>query len=171
MARARDTASRLAGVRIAAVYASPIERTWETAQAVAEPHGVTPIAEDGLLEVDYGAWSGRTLASLSKLKAWRVVQETPSRFVFPEGEGLLEAQHRAVQTVARLAAGHKKKTIALVSHADIIKAVVSHHLGQPFDLFQRIGVSPTSVSVLDIPDAGPPRVVAVNTNGDPTSWT
>ena len=168
---ARRTAERLADLRIKAVYASPLERTWETAQLVAEPHGLEPIADEGLLEVDYGAWSGRTLASLAKLKAWRTVQHTPSRFVFPDGEGILEAQHRSVQAVIRLAAAHKKDTIALVSHADIIKAVVAHHLGQPLDLFQRIGVSPASVSVLDIADGFPPRVLAVNTNGDPSSWT
>ncbi len=169
--RARRTAEHLAGLRLAAVYASPIERTWETAQLVAEPHRLDPIVEDGLLEVDYGAWSGRTLASLYKLKAWRTVQLTPSRVVFPDGESLLDAQTRAVQTVARLARKHRKQTIGLVSHADIIKAVLAHHLGQPLDLFQRIGVSPASVSVLDIPDSGSPSVVAVNTTGDPSSWT
>lgn len=169
--RARRTAEYLAGLRLAAVYASPIERTWETAQLVAEPHRLNPIVEDGLLEVDYGAWSGRTLASLYKLKAWRTVQQTPSRVVFPDGESLLDAQTRAVQTVARLAREHRKQTIGLVSHADIIKAVLAHHLGQPLDFFQRIGVSPASVSVLDIPDSGPPSVVAVNTTGDPSSWT
>lgn len=167
---ARQTADRLSATKIAAIYASPIERTWETAQQVGNLQGLEPVGEDGLLEVDYGAWSGRTLASLAKLKAWRVIQSTPSQFVFPDGEGLLEAQQRAVQTVMRLAGRHRKQTIALVSHADIIKSVVSHFLGQPLDLFQRIGVAPTSVSVIDLPHGAPPRVVAVNTNGDPSSW-
>jgi broad specificity phosphatase PhoE len=96
---------------------------------------------------------------------------TPSRMIFPEGEGLLDAQHRGVQAVVRLASAHKKGTIALVSHGDIIKAVVSHFLGQPLDLFQRIAIAPTSVSVLDVAADAPPRVLAVNTNGAPSSWT
>jgi probable phosphoglycerate mutase len=167
---ARQTAGHLEGLKIVAVYSSPIERTWETAQEIGAPHGLTPIREDGLLEVDYGRWSGRTLASLSKLKAWRVVQRTPSQFVFPDGEGLLEAQQRGVQAVMGLARSHRKGTIALVTHADIIKAVISHFIGQPLDLFQRIMVAPTSVSVIDLPPDGEPRVVAVNTSGAQTTW-
>jgi probable phosphomutase (TIGR03848 family) len=167
---ARRTAANLAPARIDVVYASPIERTWETALAVAEPHKLSPIAHEGLLEVDYGDWSGRTLASLYKLKAWKIVQTTPSRMVFPNGESLLAAQERAVRAIELIAASHRKKSVALVTHADIIKAVVSHYLGQPLDLFQRVGVAPASVSVIDLPADGPPQVVAVNTNGDPTTW-
>ncbi|MGF1665822.1 MAG: histidine phosphatase family protein [Acidimicrobiia bacterium] len=167
---ARRTAANLATARIDVVYASPIERTWETALAVAEPHKLSPISHDGLLEVDYGDWSGRTLASLYKLKAWKIVQTTPSRMVFPNGESLRGAQERAVAATESIAAAHRKKTVALVTHADVIKAVVSHYLGQPLDLFQRVGVSPASVSVIDLPADGPPLVVAVNTNGDPATW-
>lgn len=169
-AQAHRTATALASVPIKAVYSSPIERTWETAQAVAEAHRLEPVAHDGLLEVDYGDWSGRTLASLAKLKAWRVVQSTPSRVTFPNGEALADAQRRAVRVCEELAARHRKATIALVTHADIIKSVVSHYLGQSLDHFQRVGVAPASVSVLDLPPGGPPMVVATNTNGDPTTW-
>lgn len=169
-ARAAELAERLASVRIAAVYASPIDRTWETAEAVAAVHRLEPTREDGLLEVDYGSWSGRTLKSLYRLKAWRVVQTTPSRMQFPDGESLADAQRRAVATVERIAGDHRRQTVAAVTHADIIKAVIAHFVGTPLDLFQRIGVAPTSVSVLDIPAEGIPRVVAVNTNGDPGTW-
>lgn len=165
------TADNLAGVKIKAVYASPIERTWQTAEAVASRHGLEPIAEDGLLEVDYGDWSGRTLKSLYRLKAWRVVQVTPSRMTFPNGENLADAQRRAVATVERLAALHTNQTIAAVTHADVIKSAVAHFVGTPLDQFQRIGVSPASVTVIDIPRHGPPRVTALNTNGDPTTWS
>lgn len=170
-AQARRTAGLLAGVSLKAVYASPIERTWETASVIAEPHRLEPIPHDGLLEVDYGDWTGRTLVSLSKLKAWRVVQQTPSRMVFPNGESLADAQNRAVRTCEELAARHRRDTIALVTHADVIKALLSHYLGQPLDLFQRVGVAPTSVSVVDLPAGGPPHVLATNTNGDPATWT
>lgn len=167
---ARRTAANLATAGIDVVYASPIERTWETALEIAALHKLSPIAHDGLLEVDYGDWSGRTLAALYKLKAWKVVQMTPSRMVFPNGESLLGAQERAVRTTESIAAAHRKKTVALVTHADVIKAIVSHYIGQPLDLFQRVGVAPASVSVIDLPTDGPPQVVAINTNGDPATW-
>ncbi len=168
---ARATAQRLASVKLKAVYASPIERTWETAIEIASVHGMEPIRDDGFLEVDYGAWSGRTLKSLYKLKAWRTVQLTPSRMVFPGGEAISDAQKRAVRACEELAARHKRDTVAAVSHSDVIKSIVAHYLGSPLDQFQRIGTSPASVTVLDLPPGGIPRVVAVNTNGDPLTWT
>lgn len=167
---AQATAQRMREIKLAAIYSSPIERTWETAIEVARFHKLEPRREDGLLEVDYGSWSGRTLRSLYPLKAWRVVQHTPSRMTFPGGESLLAAQQRAVATIERLAAAHRNQTVAAVSHADIIKSVLSHYLGQPLDLFQRIGVNPASVSVIDLPAAGMPMVRAINTSGEPT-WT
>ncbi len=168
---ARSTASRLAGLKLAAIYSSPIERTWETALAVAEPHGLAPEKEEGLLEVDYGAWSGRTLKSLYPLKAWRTVMHTPSRMTFPGGEALADVQRRAVEVCERLAARHPRSTVAAVSHGDVIKAILSNYLGQPLDLFQRIVVAPASVSVIDLPRTGLPRVLAINTDGGSTSWT
>lgn len=167
---AQRTARRLGDLGMAAVYSSPIERTWETAVIIAGQQGRHPIREDGLLEVDYGSWSGRTLKSLYRLKAWRTVQMTPSRMTFPEGENIAAAQRRAVEACERLAAAHGKKTIALVSHADIIKSVIAHYLGQPLDLFQRLAISPASVSVVDVPRQGIPMVVAVNTTGSGGSW-
>lgn len=167
---ARRTAANLATVKLKALYASPIERTWETAVEIGMPHALEPVREDGVIEIDYGDWSGRTLKSLYPLKAWRTVQATPSRMTFPNGENLADAQRRAVAAIDRLAAAHPKHTIAVVTHADVIKAVVAHHLGTPLDLFQRIGVSPASVTVIDFPKQGAPMVTAVNTNGEPSTW-
>lgn len=171
IAVAKATSERLAAVKVKAIYSSPIERTWETAIEVARPHQLKPIKHNGFIEVDYGNWSGRTLKSLYKLKAWRTVQLTPSRMVFPGGESIAGAQARAVRACEELAAKHNKDTIAVVSHSDIIKSIVAHYLGSPLDQFQRIGTNPGSVTVLDLPAGGVPRVVAVNTNGDPLTWT
>ena len=171
IAVAQATADRLAEVKVKAIYSSPIERTWETAIEVARPHRLKPIKHDGFIEVDYGNWSGRTLKSLYKLKAWRTVQVTPSRMVFPDGESITGAQARAVAACEELATKHSKDTIAVVSHSDIIKSIVAHYLGSPLDQFQRIGTNPGSVTVLDLPVGDVPRVVAVNTNGDPLTWT
>ncbi|MFO7549461.1 MAG: histidine phosphatase family protein [Acidimicrobiia bacterium] len=167
---ASGLADRLASVPFRAVYASPIERTWETALALTDRRRLEPIRHDGLLEVDYGDWSGRTLSSLSRLKAWRTVQTTPSRMRFPGGESLVEAQARAVASCEGIAGRHRSQTVALVTHADVIKALLSHYLGQPLDLFQRITVAPASLSVVDLPSGGTPRIVAVNTSGEPSTW-
>ena len=167
---ARATAERLSGLKMKALYASPIERTWETAQQVGAVQGLEPIRHDGFIEVDYGTWSGRTLKSLYKLKAWRTVQMTPSRMVFPEGESIAGAQARAVAACEELAAKHKGDMIAAVSHSDIIKSIVAHYLGSPLDQFQRIGISPASVTVLNLPAGGVASLAAINTNGDPLTW-
>lgn len=167
---AEAMAARLSDLKLRAIYSSPIERTWETAQIVAAPHGLTPIEEPGLIEVDYGSWSGRTLKSLYRLKAWRTVQMTPSRMQFPAGEAIADAQRRAVAACETLAASHGNDTIGLVSHSDVIQTIVGHYLGQPLDLFHRIGISPSSVSVIDVPRQGVPVVVAVNTAGAQGSW-
>lgn len=167
---ARRTAERLAATKLKAVYSSPIERTWETAVEICAPHKLNPIREDGVIEVDYGKWSGRTLKSLYGLKAWKTVQITPSRMTFPDGEALVDAQRRAVSAIERIAADHRKDIVAVVSHSDIIQMILAHHLGTPLDLFGRIQIAPASVSVLDIPHQGVPTVVGVNTNGDSSTW-
>ena len=159
---AQGAADALATTRLKAVYTSPIQRCLETAHIVAAPHRLTPQSVTDVQEVDFGRWQGRTLTSLRKLKAWQHLAHTPSRVRFPEGESLLEAQQRAVAALEGLAADHPNDHIAVCSHADIIKAVVSHYLGQPFDLFQRIMIAPASITTLHLPRQGPPMVLGVN---------
>ena len=162
---ARATADALAGLEIEAVYSSPIERTMETAAAVARPHEITPVVEPGLIEIDFGAWTGRTLESLRRTKDWKAVQTTPSRFRFPDGESFAEAQHRSVESVERIAGAHEGKTVVAVSHSDVIKLIIAHYLGQALDLFQRLRISTASVSELQIEGAHSPAVVSVNGRG------
>lgn len=156
-AAARDA---LSGLRPTAIVTSPVQRCRETAAIIAEPHGLDPFVDEGLSEVDFGRWQGRTLASLRRLKAWTSVQVAPSRFRFPDGESFVEVRARATAAVERLAAA--KGTVIACSHADVIKLVISHHLGQPLDAFQRIGVAPASISVLDLEPGLPGRVISVN---------
>ncbi len=167
---ARAVADRLREVELAAIYTSPIERTFETAEVIADGRGLTPDIEDGLLEIDFGTWAGRTLKSLARLKAWRTVQHTPSMVRFPEGESFAEAQSRAVDACRRLSQRHRKRTVAAVTHADVIKLVTAYALGTPLDLFQRILIAPASVTVIDLSDDAPPHVRAVNTDGTPETW-
>ena len=170
LAAAREVARRLSKVEIRAVYCSPIERTRETAAQIAEPHGHAPLTETGLLEVDYGEWTGQELAKLYKLPEWKTVIRQPSRMRFPGGESLAEAQLRGVQACEELVGRHPDGAIAIVTHADIIRLVLAFYLGQPLDFLSRLTVSPTSVSVLDISKKGGVTVTAINTNGDPGSW-
>jgi probable phosphomutase (TIGR03848 family) len=167
--QAAATASRLAELPITAVYASPLERTRETARIVAAPHGLRVRTRRGLGEVDYGDWTDRPLGQLRRRKDWTVVQATPSRMTFPNGESIRQAQARAVDETERLAADHPRETIVAVSHADVIKAIVAHHVGMPLDAFQRLVVEPASVTVLGLPERGHPVLLRLNDTGPPAS--
>lgn len=166
----RALARRLSEIDLAAVFCSPLERTRETAQLLAAPHGLAPLADHRLTEVDYGEWTGKTLADLYKLPEWKTVVHRPSRMRFPGGESPAEAQLRGTAAAQELADRHPDGTVMLVSHADIIRLLLGFYLGQPLDLWSRLTVSPTSVSVLDFAKNGAVTVTAINTNGDPSTW-
>src|SRR5215213_1921207 len=161
--QADGLAGRLGPVPLDAVYASPLERCQETAAAVAEAKGLKLQTLEGVIEVGYGDWTGRTLKELAKEPLWKVVQATPSAARFPEGESLYEMQARAVLAVERLRGAHPGQTVAVCSHADVIKAVVCHYLGMHLDLFQRVVVSPASVTAIAFGPA--PYLVRLNDTG------
>jgi probable phosphomutase (TIGR03848 family) len=165
VAQAQATAGRLAAMRVTAVYSSPLERTVETARAVARPHGLRVRTRRGIGEVDYGEWTDLPLGQLRRRKLWSTIQHTPSRVTFPGGESIRGAQTRAVETVETLAADHGDETIVVVSHADVIKAVVAHYLGMPLDTFQRLMIAPASVSILALPAGGAPMLLCCNDTG------
>ena len=165
-AQAKAVGERLAGVKkIAAIYASPLERTRETAAAISAAVGVKVTTDKGLLEVDIGDWTGQELKTVRKAPEWKQVHAYPSGFRFPGGESFLEMQTRIVSTIERLRHAHPGETIVAVSHADTIKAAVAHALGTHLDLFQRIVISPCSVTAIAYGDGGP-TVLSVNTTSD-----
>ena len=147
----------------AAVYASPLERTAETARPIARRLGLRVRSERGLIECDFGAWTGARLSSLVRKPEWREVQHWPSGFRFPEGESFLEMQARIAAAIGRLVRRHRGETIVAVSHADPIKAAVASAAGTHLDHFQRLTVSPCSVTALSYGSS--PRVLAVNSTG------
>ena len=149
-----------------AVYSSPLERAKETAAPISRALGLRTRIDRGLFECDFGDWTGRELKKLHKLPEWRTVQSAPSTFRFPNGESFTEMQTRMVSTLDRLRQQHPGGTIVCVSHADTIKAAVAHALGTHIDLFQRIVISPASVSALSW-HAGGPIVLTVNSTGRP----
>ena len=148
-------AERLTDWPLAAIYSSPLERARETAQPLAEHRKLSVVIENGLAEVAYGAWTGQTLQDLAKTPQWPQVQHTPSLFVFPEGEAMGAMQARAVAAIERLRLAHAGQVIALVSHADVIKAAVAYYIGMPFDLFQRLVVDTASLTWLHFTANGP----------------
>jgi probable phosphomutase (TIGR03848 family) len=161
-ADADKMAERLASTaKIEAVYASPLERARETAEPIARRLGRKVAIERGLVECDFGDWTGAELKSLRKLPEWRGVQSWPSGFRFPSGESFPEMQCRVTAAVARLRVRHPGATIVAVSHADPIKAVVADALGTHLDLFQRIVISPCSVTAVAYGETGP-LVLGVN---------
>jgi probable phosphoglycerate mutase len=146
---------------ISAVYASPLERTRETAAPLARVLGVRVRVDRGLTECDFGEWTGAELKKLMKLPEWATVQRYPSGFRFPGGESFVGMQARLVEAIAGLRRRHAGETIVAVSHADPIKAVVADALGTHLDLFQRIVISPCSVTAVSYGPVGP-AVLAIN---------
>jgi probable phosphoglycerate mutase len=147
-------ADRLAPLPVTAVYASPIERTTQTAEAVAARHRLPVRPLDGVIEADYGEWTGGKLVDLARTDLWQTVQRAPSRAQFPGGESLAAMQARMVSALDQVAAEHPGDLVVVVSHADPIKAAIAYYTGLHLDLFQRIHVSPASVSILELSPLG-----------------
>jgi probable phosphomutase (TIGR03848 family) len=164
--QARSLAARLRQVPLAAAVHSPLLRCAQTLDAIlavrAEP--VARHADPRLVECDYGRWTGRPLRELADDPLWRDVQTAPSTVVFPDGEAMAAMAERAVSAVADWRARQPDGVVAMVTHGDVIKAILSDALGQSFDAFQRIAVAPGSLSVVAYTPDGP-RVLRVNDTG------
>ena len=164
-AQAQRAAERIAELgSIAAIYSSPLERARETAAPIARATRRAVRVERGLIECDFGAWTGQSLRRLMKKPEWSTVQRAPSMFRFPQGESFVEMQNRMVGALDRIRRRHPGKTVVCVSHADTIKAAVAHATGTPLDLFQRIVISTCSVTAILYTDAAP-IVLTVNSTG------
>ncbi|MDY7078553.1 MAG: histidine phosphatase family protein [Chloroflexota bacterium] len=162
--QAEALAQRLAKVEIEAIYASPLERTVETAKIIAAPHDLPVVVRQELGEVRFGRWTGEPLERLRRRRLWRAVQFAPSTTRFPGGEGPREMQARVVAELERLRDKHSQQTLAVVSHSDVIKAAVAFYIGLPLDLFQRLVISTASLTVLEL--SGPmSRLVCLNDTG------
>lgn len=173
-AQAAAAAERLAGVRLAAARTSPLHRCRETASPIAEAAGVPLVNDHGLVECDYGEWTGRQLKDLAKERLWSVVQRQPSAMAFPGGERMGEMQARVVAAVRRHDAEverlHGPDAVWLAtSHGDPIASVLADALGMHLDLFQRLRVDPASISVIRY-TAERPQVLGINTQAGDLGW-
>ena len=165
-AQAEMVAERIASLgAVEAVYASPLERARETAAPIAKACGLRVRTEAGLIECDFGDWTGRQIATLARRDEWQTVQRSPSLFTFPGGESFLGMQVRITEAIDRLCRAHPGGTIVAVSHADTIKAATAAALGTPLDLFQRIVISPCSLTAIMYSRTGP-TVLTVNATGE-----
>jgi len=165
--QAKDLARRLGDFKPHEIRISPMERCLETISPWLDKSNGSkanvpkPIIDHGLTEVDYGDWSGKKLSVLSRNKLWSVVQNTPSQMYFPKGEGILEMQTRALQSIHNSIDRKAKAPIVIVSHGDVIKSIVAACLGMHIDEFQRIIIDPASISIIDF-SLAKPRVLLLN---------
>lgn len=151
-AQARAIAELLRGVRLEAVYSSPLERALETAEPLAKVKGLRVRRRPGLVEMKAGSWQGQSLHNLRRRRLWPLIQFTPSLARFPGGESFVEAQARIAAELEALRRLHPRRgaAIACFTHADIIKLAVAHVLGLPLDLFQRILIQPASITLVQL---------------------
>ncbi len=164
-AEAEAVAKRIAEIKgVSAIYASPLERARETAAPIGKILGQKVNIHRGLLECDFGDWTGAQLTALMKKPEWTTVQKAPSTFRFPNGESFTEMQQRMVSALDDIRAKHPGGIVVCVSHADPIKAAVAHAMGTHIDLFQRIVISTCSVSAVAYSPSGP-VVLTVNSTG------
>ncbi len=154
--QAEDVAERLAKTeRIAAIYASPLERAQQTAAPLGRRLGMAIETSEHLLECDFGDWTGRELNELYKLPEWIQIQRSPSSFRFPNGESFVEMAGRMSKFVEVAQANHKGEIVIGFSHADPIKTLLCSALGMHLDMFQRLVIATCSVSAISYSSLGP----------------
>ncbi len=146
---------RFEGVRLDAIYVSPLERTRETAEPLAKARGIEIRERADVGEVRYGAIENKPLKMLAKSDLWKHIQVWPSNVRFPGGESLRETQARAVGAIEELRDLHKKDTIAVFSHGDWIRLSLAHFMGMHIDMYRRLAVETASVSAIYIGEWGP----------------
>ncbi|MGH2791623.1 MAG: histidine phosphatase family protein [Actinomycetota bacterium] len=153
--QAEVTAEGLSKAPFNAVYASPLARCAETARIIASRHRLRVRTHNDLGEVEYGSWTNKSLKVVARTRLWSDVHKWPAGARFPEGESFVEVQSRAVAAIEELRTKHRKEQICVVSHGDVIRLLAAHYMGIHLDLFQRIVVSPGSITVLSVGDSGP----------------
>src|SRR5262249_13977900 len=141
-------AARLRRLSLDAVYASPLQRAIETATPLATNHELELETRDALSDLDFGDWTGRSVEDLRDLPEWRTFNEARASGRAPGGERMDEVERRAVAEIESIHGRHPDGIVAVVSHGDVIRAVLLHYLGMPIDLYARLQIDPASVTVL-----------------------
>lgn len=150
--------------RLSEVVSSPMERTRETAQYIADAQGLDITVEEELNEIDFGSWMGMSFEDLHKREDWRHYNESRSSAWPPGGETMMEVQARAWRALATIVNRHQHQenvTIATVSHGDVLRGLLLLMLGMAIDHIHRLEIAPASVSEVLL-GAGGPRVIHMN---------
>jgi probable phosphoglycerate mutase len=119
--------AELSETKFAKIYSSPLTRCIQTLEPLITKLKIEIQISEGLIEMEYGDWSGKKLALLARNKLWKTIQARPSLVRFPNGESFLEMQSRSLEAVTKLAI--PGKSVLLCSHGDVIKAIVASFLG------------------------------------------
>jgi probable phosphoglycerate mutase len=162
--QAQQVSARLAHVPIDAIYSSPLERALETAAPIAAAHQLTLKTNFHFLELNFGDWTNRTFDALQHDPQFKLFNSFRSNTRIPGGETMLEAQARFITGMQQLCDAHAGQVVAIVSHADLIKAAITYYAGIHLDLFQRVEISPASVSIVEV-YAETARILLVNDTG------
>lgn len=164
-AQAAELAQRLAPLPIRAIRSSPLQRTRETASAIARVLSLQVEWDDDLNEIDYGEWTGRDIRELDAIPEWRRFNAFRGTAQIPGGENMLHVAARAVRGIERLHRRDPRAWFALVSHGDWIRAALAHYAGIGLDLLRRFEIAPASASILRL-DASGPKILLLNGAGD-----
>lgn len=152
--QALQLADRLAEIPMQAIYSSPLERAMETAEVIAQTRGVGVKPEDDLNEIDYGAWTGKELHELDVLPDWHKFNWCRSTAQIPEGENMQQVSKRAMRAIIGIQQRHLDGKVAVVSHADWIRAAAAESIGASINALRHFDVAPASLSILRVEDWG-----------------
>jgi probable phosphomutase (TIGR03848 family) len=165
ISQAHELAARLAHLPVAAIYSSPLERAVETAAPIAAQLNLQTITSEDFLEIAFGDWTNTSFEELKSSQTFHRFNSFRSCTRTPGGETMLEAQLRIVNGLQTLHKSHRDQVVAVVSHGDVLKAAILFYAGMPLDLFQRIEISPASVSIVQIDD-DTVRILLLNHTGE-----
>jgi broad specificity phosphatase PhoE len=152
---------RLHDIRLTAIVSSPLERTRETADAIGRDHGLAVQTAPAFLEYDVGAWTGTSFRDLDANESWQRFNTVRSVTRPERGELMLDVQHRSVSALLNLRTQYPEGIVAIVSHGDVIRAVLLFALGMPIDFYHRLEILPARITIIEV-SAEPPRVLQVN---------
>jgi broad specificity phosphatase PhoE len=158
---AEAAAQRLVDRGIAAIYASPMERTRQTAEIVGRQLSLPVSILDDLAELDFGEWTGLTFDEVRKDPRWPEWATHRSLSCIPGGETMRGVQGRVVEALMEMRREHPGDNVVVVSHGDVIRAALVFALGMPLDFYHRIEVATASLSTVRI-DTNGIRVIAIN---------
>ena len=169
--QAQCLADRFKSTTLDAIYSSPLERALQTATVIAEITKLDVRTCDAANEINFGEWTGRTFDELSNDERWRHFNNRRSMTMIPGGESFMEVQNRIVKEIDTLALEHGDAHVAIISHADVIRAAIAYFSAIPIDLVERFEISPCSVSVVAV-DADNATLLTLNNTGGLTElWT